>query len=89
MANVHCVRCGREDAPAFTRQPFPGKLGVEIREKICADCWNEWLKMEVMVINELRLSLMDPASQEILNRHMREFLFAGGGEIEKNPDPRP
>jgi Fe-S cluster biosynthesis and repair protein YggX len=86
---VHCARCGRPEAPALTRQPFPGKLGVEIRERICVDCWNEWLKMEVMVINELRLSLMDPASQETLNRHMREFLFAGGGEIEKNPDPRP
>jgi len=89
MATVHCARCGREDAPALPRQPFPGKLGVEIRERICVDCWNEWLKMEVMVINELRLSLMDPASQETLNRHMREFLFSGGGEIEKNPDPRP
>jgi Fe-S cluster biosynthesis and repair protein YggX len=88
-ATVHCARCGRPEAPALTRQPFPGKLGVEIRERICADCWNEWLKMEVMVINELRLSLMDPASQETLNRHMREFLFSGGGEIEKNPDPRP
>ena len=87
-ATVHCARCGRPEAPALGRQPFPGKTGVEIRERICADCWNEWLKMEVMVINELRLSLMDPASQEILNRHMREFLFAGGGEIEKNPDPR-
>ncbi|HEY4588849.1 MAG TPA: oxidative damage protection protein [Thermoanaerobaculia bacterium] len=89
MATVHCARCGRPEAPALTRQPFPGKLGIEIRERICADCWNEWLKMEVMVINELRLSLMDPASQETLNRHMREFLFSGGGEIEKNPDPRP
>ena len=88
-ATVHCARCGRPEAPALTRQPFPGKLGVEIRERICTDCWNEWLKMEVMVINELRLSLMDPSSQETLNRHMREFLFSGGGEIEKNPDPRP
>ena len=87
-ATVHCARCDRPEAPALARQPFPGKLGVEIRERICADCWNEWLKMEVMVINELRLSLMDPASQETLNRHMREFLFSGGGEIEKNPDPR-
>jgi hypothetical protein len=32
---------------------------------------------------------MDPASQETLTRHMREFLFSGGPEIEKNPDPRP
>jgi Fe-S cluster biosynthesis and repair protein YggX len=32
--------------------------------------------MEVMVINELRLNFMDPASQEILNQHMRDFLFS-------------
>ena len=33
--------------------------------------------MEVMVINELRLNLMEPAAQETLSRHMREFLFPG------------
>ena len=74
-ATVHCARCGRPEAPALSRQPLPGKLGAEIRERICADCWNEWQKMEVMVINELRLNFMDPASQEILSRHMRQFLF--------------
>jgi Fe-S cluster biosynthesis and repair protein YggX len=42
--------------------------------------------MEVMVINELRLNFMDPASQETLNRHMREFLFPGSGE-ESRPEP--
>lgn len=73
---VQCARCGRPDAPALPRPPLPGKNGVEIRQKICADCWAEWQKMEVMVINELRLNFMDPASQPILNQHMRQFLFA-------------
>jgi Fe-S cluster biosynthesis and repair protein YggX len=72
---VSCVRCGRSEAPALPRLPLPGKLGQEIREKICAGCWGEWQKMEVMVINELRLNFMDPAAQETLNKHMREFLF--------------
>jgi Fe-S cluster biosynthesis and repair protein YggX len=85
---VHCVRCGRPEAPALTRQPYPGKLGAEIRERICADCWAEWQKMEVMVINELRLNFMEPAAQETLSRHMKDFLFSGGPEIGKNPDPR-
>jgi Fe-S cluster biosynthesis and repair protein YggX len=85
---VHCARCGRPEAPALVRQPYPGKLGVEIRERICADCWAEWQKMEVMVINELRLNFMEPAAQETLSRHMKEFLFSGGPEIGKNPDPR-
>jgi Fe-S cluster biosynthesis and repair protein YggX len=74
-ATVHCARCGRPEAPALPRPPLPGKLGLEIREKACADCWGEWQKVEVMVINELRLNFMDPASQEILAKHMREFLF--------------
>jgi Fe-S cluster biosynthesis and repair protein YggX len=82
-ASVHCARCGRPEAPALPRPPLPGKLGQEIREKVCADCWNEWQKMEVMVINELRLNFMDPGSQEVLNRHMREFLFPG----ESQPEP--
>jgi len=79
-ATVHCARCGRTDAPVLPRQPLPGKLGAEIRERICLDCWNEWQKMEVMVINELRLNFMDPASQQTLNKHMRDFLFPGTAE---------
>jgi Fe-S cluster biosynthesis and repair protein YggX len=54
---------------------MPGALGAEIQEKVCADCWAEWQKTEVMVINELRLNFMDPGAQETLNRQMRDFLF--------------
>ena len=82
MATLACVHCGRPEAPALPRPPIPGKLGQEIREKVCADCWAEWQKMEVMVINELRLNFMDPASQEILEKHMREFLML-------DPQPQP
>lgn len=86
MATVHCARCGRSDALALSRPPLPGKLGVEIQQGVCADCWAEWQKVEVMVINELRLNFMDPAAQETLNRHMREFLFPGSVE-ESRPEP--
>lgn len=74
-ATVACPHCGRAEAPALARPPMPGKFGQEIREKVCADCWSDWQKMEVMVINELRLNFMDPQAQETLNKHMREFLF--------------
>ena len=85
-AIVECARCGRSEAPALARPPLPGKLGAEIRQRVCADCWAEWQKVEVMVINELRLNFMDPAAQETLNRHMREFLFPGSAE-ESRPEP--
>ena len=76
-STVPCARCGRSDTPALTRRPMPGAAGAEIQERVCADCWAEWQKMEVVVINELRLNFMDPGSQQILNRQMREFLFPG------------
>jgi len=75
-----------------TGVPYPGELGEEISSKVCQDCWNEWVNGEVIVINELRLNFMDPASQPILIRHMREFLFLDGaptgGEARELPyDP--
>ncbi len=61
---------------------------AEIRAKVCSDCWEEWQKGEVVVINELRLNFMDPQAQEILNRHMREFLYLDGKPTEgSTPSP--
>ena len=85
-----CARCGAPE-PALERAPFPGKLGEEIRARVCAACWAEWRRVEVMVINELRLNFMDPAAQEILSAELRKFLGldgAPGAEPEKNPEPR-
>ncbi len=70
---VHCARCSR-DAAAVRDVPYGGALGEEIRARICAECWAEWMNMEVMVINELRLNFMDPEAQEVLAQQMRGFL---------------
>lgn len=92
MSTIACVRCARPEAPALPRPPLPGPKGLEIRNKICADCWAEWTKMEVMVINELRLNFMDPGSQPILDEHMRKFLGLDDAPPERPnlpgiPDP--
>jgi Fe-S cluster biosynthesis and repair protein YggX len=68
-----CVRC-RQSLQPIPQAPYPGDLGQEIQEKICLDCWAQWQQAEVMVINELRLNFMDPGANDILIRHMREFL---------------
>ncbi len=68
-----CRRCGREQPP-MPAPPLPGATGTEILASTCGDCWQEWEKMEVMVINELRLNFMEPSAQETLTRQMREFL---------------
>ena len=76
---IQCSRCGRQ-AAALQKAPMPGPFGEEILTKTCIDCWNEWQKAEVMVINELRLDFMDPKSLVVLERHCREFLMLGEAE---------
>ncbi len=73
--DFRCSRCAK-NGPRLTRVALPpGELATELKARVCADCWAEWLKMEVMVINELRLNFMDPRSPEILEQQMRQFLF--------------
>jgi Fe-S cluster biosynthesis and repair protein YggX len=68
-----CARCATQPA-GLPRPPFRGATGEEIQRRVCASCWEEWKRAEVMVINELKLNFMEPASQQILTAHLREFL---------------
>jgi Fe-S cluster biosynthesis and repair protein YggX len=73
---VLCNRCGRVKRKQAS-PPFSNAQGKEIYEKICADCWREWIGMGTKVINELRLPLSDPQAQKIFDQHMKEFLNLG------------
>lgn len=73
-SDFRCTRCNRTSG-RLDRSPIPGPAGAEVRDHICAVCWAEWEKMEVMVINELRLNFMDPQAQRVLLQHMRQFLM--------------
>lgn len=70
---VHCARCGRVNR-RLAAPPFRNEQGRQIYEKVCADCWREWIGMGTKVINELRLPLSDPQAQKVYDRHMFEFL---------------
>ena len=76
MAELTCIRCGQTRA-GLERPPYPDDLGREILEKVCASCWEECKRMQVMVINENRLDLSDLRAQEILERSIRDFLGIG------------
>lgn len=73
-STVECARCHRQ-AAAATGVFYGGELGEQIRSRTCGDCWAEWQQAEVMVINELKLNFMDPKSQDVLAKHLREFLM--------------
>ena len=71
---IVCARCD-EQRKALGDPPFPGSLGEEVAARVCAGCWDEWMAMEIKVINELRLNFMEPEAQATLSRHMKDFLF--------------
>ena len=70
---TQCHRCG-QIKPKMAHPPFSSAQGKLIQEKICPDCWREWIGMGTKVINELRLPLSDPQAQKVFDQHMMEFL---------------
>jgi Fe-S cluster biosynthesis and repair protein YggX len=78
-SEIKCKRCGRDAAPP-SQVPYGGQLGQDILAHTCDSCWQEWLQAEVMVINELKLNFMEPQSQDILAKQLREFLILPASE---------
>ena len=79
---VQCSYLKRE-APGLERIPYPGELGKRIYENISAEAWQAWLRHQTMLINEYRLSPIEPKARKFLVEEMEKFLFVGGAEKPK------
>lgn len=76
---VHCVKLGRE-AEGLDRPPYPGKIGQKIYENVSREAWQMWLKHQVMLINEYRLTPIDPKHANFLLDEMKKYFFGDGGQ---------
>ncbi|MCU7943243.1 MAG: oxidative damage protection protein [Candidatus Thiodiazotropha sp. (ex Cardiolucina cf. quadrata)] len=83
---VHCVRLKRE-AEGLERPTYPGELGQRIFDNVSKEAWQEWLRHQTMLINENRLSPVDPNARKFLEQQMEQFFFGEGAELP--PDYRP
>ena len=79
---VFCTYLKRE-APGLERLPYPGGIGKRIYESVSAEAWQAWLKDQAMLLNEYRLTTIDPKSRKVLLKEMEKFLFGGGSEKPK------
>ncbi|TVQ87668.1 MAG: oxidative damage protection protein [Chromatiaceae bacterium] len=77
---VHCVKLNRE-ADGLERQPYPGALGKRVFEQVSKQAWADWLKHQTMLINENRLSPMDPKARKFLEEQMERYFFGEGAEM--------
>ena len=76
---VHCIKLGRE-APGLDRQPYPGELGKRVFAQVSKEAWADWLRLQTMLINEKRLSPMDPQARKFLEDQMERYFFGEGAE---------
>ena len=58
--------------------PHPGELGQRIYDNVSKDGWDRWLERLQMIINENQLSTYDPATIEVIEKHMLGFFFDEG-----------
>ena len=74
---VYCQYLKRV-ADGRDRVPLPGDLRKWIYENISAEAWRAWVGHQTMLINEYRLSTIDPKARKFLAEEMEKFLFGGG-----------
>jgi Fe-S cluster biosynthesis and repair protein YggX len=84
---VQCVKLHRE-AEGLDRQPYPGELGKRVFENVSKQAWQDWLRQQTMLINEYRLSPMDPKARSFLEEQMEKFFFGEGTELPPDYKPR-
>lgn len=76
---VYCVKLGRE-AEGLERAPYPGELGQRILENVSKEAWQMWLQHQTMLMNEMRLTPIDPKAREFLEQEMEKFFFGEGSQ---------
>ena len=70
----------QRDAEGLDFVPWPGALGKRVFAQIGKPAWAAWLAHQTMLINENRLSPMNPEHRAFLETEMAKFLFGGGAE---------
>jgi Fe-S cluster biosynthesis and repair protein YggX len=76
---IFCSYLQRE-AEGLDRLPYPGELGQRIFENISKEAWQQWVRHQTMLLNEYRLSPIDPKARKFLVEEMEKFLFGGGAQ---------
>ena len=76
---VVCIKLG-EELEGLDRAPYPGELGQKIFDSVSKQAWREWLAHQTMLINENRLSPINPKHRHFLELEMDKYFFGEGSE---------
>lgn len=74
MTRMVFCRKLQQQLEGLERPPFPGSKGQDIFDNVSKQAWQEWLATQTMLINEKRLSVMDPTTKVYLDEQRERFL---------------
>jgi Fe-S cluster biosynthesis and repair protein YggX len=83
---VNCVIL-KTEAEGLDYAPYPGELGQRIYDNVSKEAWQRWLGHQTMLINEYRLTPIEPEARQFLATEMEKFFFGGGSEKPKEYVP--
>jgi Fe-S cluster biosynthesis and repair protein YggX len=76
---VNCIKLGRE-AEGLDLPPMPGEMGRKLYENVSKEAWQQWIKLQTMIINENRLSLADAQHRKYLAEQVQKHFFGDGAD---------
>ncbi len=74
---IKCAKLGME-AEGLDNPTWPGELGQRIFNEISKSAWHDWLGQQTILINEYKLSPLDPEHKKYLASQMEAYLFGDG-----------
>ena len=74
---VNCIKLGKE-AEGLDMLTYPGELGQKIFDNISKEAWQGWVNHQTMLLNEYRLSPINPKDRKFLEEEMEKFLLGEG-----------
>ena len=80
MARMVFCEVDQVEAEGLDFPPWPGEAGKRVFAGVGKAAWQRWLVHQTMLINENRLSPMNPEHRAFLEAEMLKFLFGGGAE---------
>jgi Fe-S cluster biosynthesis and repair protein YggX len=79
---INCVVLDKE-AEGLDYSPYPGDLGQRIYDRVSKEAWQRWLGHQTMLINEYRLTPIEPEARKFLETEMEKFFFGEGSSAPK------
>ena len=77
----------KKELEGLDRPPYPGEIGQRIYNSVSKQAWQMWIEHQTMLINENKLSMVNPESRKYLQEEMNKFFFGEGSQKPKEYIP--